>query len=38
MEITQGVRFDTLGLSQEIMRALDKKHYEISTPIHSHTL
>ena len=33
MEITQGVRFDTLGLSQEIMRALDKKHYEISTPI-----
>ena len=33
MEITQGVRFDSLGLSEEIMRALDKKHYEISTPI-----
>ena len=33
MEITQGVRFDTLGLSPEIMRALEKKGYEISTPI-----
>ena len=33
MEITQGVRFDTLGLSPEIMRALEKKGYELSTPI-----
>ena len=33
MEITQGVRFDSLGLSPEILRALEKKHYEISTPI-----
>ena len=33
MEITQGVRFDTLGLSQEMLRALEKKHYEVSTPI-----
>ena len=32
MEITQGVRFDTLGLSQEMLRALEKKHYEVSTP------
>ena len=33
MEITQGVRFDTLGLSPELMRALEKKGYEVSTPI-----
>ena len=33
MEITQGVRFDTLGLSPEIMRALEKKSYQLSTPI-----
>ncbi len=33
MEITQGVRFDSLGLSEEIMRALKKKNYQISTPI-----
>ena len=33
MEITQGVRFDSLGLSEEIMRALEKKNYEVSTPI-----
>lgn len=33
MEITQGVRFDSLGLSEEIMRALEKKRYETSTPI-----
>ena len=33
MEITQGVRFDTLGLSAEVMRALEKKNYEVSTPI-----
>ena len=25
MEVTQGVRFDSLGLSPEIMRALEKK-------------
>ena len=33
MEITQGVRFDSLGLSEEIMRALEKKNYEVSTPV-----
>ena len=33
MEITQGVRFDSLGLSPELMRALEKKGYELSTPI-----
>ena len=33
MEITQGTRFDTLGLSPEIMRALEKKGYALSTPI-----
>ena len=33
MEITQGVRFDSLVLSEEIMRALEKKNYQISTPI-----
>ena len=33
MEITQGVRFDTLGLSPEIMRALEKKGYQVSTPV-----
>ncbi len=33
MEITQGVRFGTLGLSQEIMRALEKKGFVSSTPI-----
>ena len=33
MEITQGARFDSLGLSQEMLRALEKKGYELSTPI-----
>ena len=33
MEVTQGVRFDSLGLSPEIMRALEKKGYEVSTPV-----
>ena len=33
MEITQGVRFDTLNLSAEMLRALEKKGYEVSTPI-----
>lgn len=33
MEITQGVRFDSLGLSPELMRALEKKGYIVSTPI-----
>ena len=33
MEITQGVRFDSLNLSPELMRALEKKGYEVSTPI-----
>lgn len=33
MEITQGVRYDTLGLSEPLMRAIEKKGYEVSTPI-----
>ena len=33
MEITEGVRFDTLGLSPEIMRALEKRNIEVSTPV-----
>ena len=33
MEVTQGVRFDTLGLSPEIMRALEKRGIELSTPV-----
>lgn len=33
MELTQGVRFDTLGLSEPLMRALEKKNYEVSTPV-----
>ena len=33
MEITEGVRYDSLGLSPELLRALEKKGYEMSTPI-----
>ena len=33
MEVTQGVRFDTLGLSPETMRALAKRGIELSTPV-----
>ena len=33
MELTQGVRFDSLGLSEPILRAIEKKGYEGSTPI-----
>ena len=33
MEITEGVRFDSLGLSEPLMRAIMKKGYETSTPI-----
>ena len=33
MEITQGARFDSMGLSQEMLRELKKKGYEVSTPI-----
>ena len=33
MELTQGERFDALGLSPEVMRALEKKGYEMSTAI-----
>ena len=33
MEITQGVRFDGLGLSEPLMRAIEKKGYEVSTPV-----
>ena len=33
MEITQGVRFDSMGLSPEIMRAIEQKNIERSTPV-----
>ena len=33
MELTQGVRFDSLGLSPEIMRAIEKRNIELSTPV-----
>ena len=33
MEVTQGVRFDTLNLSPEIMKALEKRGIEFSTPV-----
>lgn len=33
MEFTQGVRFDSLGLSTEIVRALEKKNIVWSTPV-----
>ena len=38
MELTQGVRFDTLGLSEPLMRALEKKNYEVSTPVQAGTI
>ena len=33
MEITQGVPFESLGLSEEMLHALRKKGYEMSTPV-----
>ncbi len=33
MEITQGARFDSFGLSDATMRAIRNKGYEISTPV-----
>ena len=33
MELTEGVRFDSLGLSPEIMRALEKRGLVMSTPV-----
>ena len=33
MELKEGVRFDSLGLSPEIMRAIEKREIEISTPV-----
>ncbi len=33
MEITEGVRFDSLGLSPEIMRALLERNISMSTPV-----
>ena len=33
MEITQGVPFESLGLSEEMLQALKKKGYELSTPV-----
>ena len=33
MEFTQGVRFDSLGLSPEIMRAIAHRNLEVSTPV-----
>ena len=33
MEFTEGVRFDSLGLSPEIMRAIQQRDIEVSTPV-----
>jgi ATP-dependent RNA helicase DeaD len=33
MEITEGVRFDSLGLSQEILRAIEKRKLTMTTPV-----
>lgn len=33
MEFTQGVRFDSLGLSPEIMRAIRERNLEMTTPV-----
>ncbi|MGM9618456.1 MAG: DEAD/DEAH box helicase [Oscillospiraceae bacterium] len=33
MNVTEGVRFDTLGLSEEVLRALEKKGIVQSTPV-----
>ena len=33
MEYTEGVRFDSLGLSPEIMRAIAQREIEVSTPV-----
>ena len=33
MEVTQGVRFDSLELSPEIMRAIEARNIEVSTPV-----
>ena len=33
MEYTEGVRFDSLGLSPEIMRAIQKRELELTTPV-----
>lgn len=35
MEFTQGVRFDSLGQSPEIMRAIAHRNLEVSTPVHA---
>ena len=33
MEYTEGVRFDSLGLSPEIMRAIQRRELELTTPV-----
>ena len=33
MEFTEGVRFDSLGLSPEIMRAIQERNLEMTTPV-----
>ena len=33
MEFTQGVRFDSLGLSEEVLRAVTQRGIEVSTPV-----
>ena len=33
MEYTEGIRFDSLGLSPEIMRAIGQRNIELSTPV-----
>ena len=33
MEITQGVPFESFGLSEPTLRAIQNKHYQVSTPV-----
>ena len=33
MDITEGARFDTLGLSQEMLKALERRNYFNATPV-----
>ena len=33
MEYTEGVRFDSLGLSPEILRAIQRRELELTTPV-----
>ena len=33
MDVTEGVRFDSLGLSQPMLKALERRNYINSTPV-----